>query len=852
MTRRFFASLILGSILTLSLFWATALFSTTTQAAPVASLSSPSAAKTQGPDAQPAGTWDYVAPLPTISLADFYPCSPVPCTPQGVDTPARIKRAVAAAYPPNGKVYLFGGRHGLDGNEDFPLRWVFEYNPGADTWTQKNALLDGIETRERYVANMAAATLTDTNGPRIYVIGGTSIDSVPTPAVRVYDPNADAISVLPSADEWPANPQHSPGGWAVYDNKLYVFGGFSALGGGPVFADTWRFDPMAASGSKWTQLNPLSVARGYIAGAELDGKIYAVGGDTWDAGTGSLVPSNVVEMLDPSQPNPTWVTVASLPIARGDLQAWADDTGTNHEISGRIMIAGGPFPVPDANSYMYDPVADNWYAAPGMAHSTRNYAGAQLNGYLYAIGGYDYSEGSPNGANFVQRYDATSPEGTPTPTATGTPPTSTPTRTPSITTTPTATACVTAYNYVAGTSTIVPGTTDIGNHDDDLVTNIALPFPFSLYDQTYNSVNLSSNGNAQFTNSDLSPQRECLYSATLGNYAISPYWADLRTDGTNEGIFTVVQGTAPDRTFYIEWRTEYYDTGGVAHFELALHEGDAGRFDLIYGQLDEGNTSTSVGVQESNDNFTSYVCDGTGGALSDGLLLQFSLPVCATPTVTPIACTLQFEDVPVGSTFYTYIHCLACQGFISGYPCGGAGEPCNPDNDPYFRPANNVTRGQVAKIVSNAAGFSGTTGAQQFEDVPVGSTFFDFVYRLYSRGLINGYPCGGAGEPCGPSNLPYFRPNGTASRGQLAKIDANAAGFNNPSGAQQFQDVPVGSTFYDYIWRLADRGLINGYPCGGAGEPCGPGNLPYFRPSANVTRGQTSKIVSSTFFPGCQ
>ena len=220
----------------------------------------------------------------------------------------------------------------------------------------------------------------------------------------------------------------------------------------------------------------------------------------------------------------------------------------------------------------------------------------------------------------------------------------TPTRTPSITTTPTATACVTAYNYVAGTSTIVPGTTDIGNHDDDLVTNIALPFPFSLYDQTYNSVNLSSNGNAQFTNSDLSPQRECLYSATLGNYAISPYWADLRTDGTNEGIFTIVQGTAPNRTFYIEWRTEYYDTGGVAHFELALHEGDEGRFDLIYGQLDEGNTSTSVGVQESNDNFTSYVCDGTGGALSDGLLLQFSLPVCATPTVTPIACTLQFEE----------------------------------------------------------------------------------------------------------------------------------------------------------------------------------------------------------------
>jgi len=46
---------------------------------------------------------------------------------------------------------------------------------------------------------------------------------------------------------------------------------------------------------------------------------------------------------------------------------------------------------------------------------------------------------------------------------------------------------------------IVPGTTDTGNHGDDTVVTIALPFPFCLYDQTFNSINLSSNGNAQFT-----------------------------------------------------------------------------------------------------------------------------------------------------------------------------------------------------------------------------------------------------------------------------------------------------------------------------------------------------------------
>src|SRR5213079_3376279 len=40
---------------------------------------------------------------------------------------------------------------------------------------------------------------------------------------------------------------------------------------------------------------------------------------------------------------------------------------------------------------------------------------------------------------------------------------------------------------------IVPGTTDIGNHCDDCVTTMALPFPYTLYDQTYNTINLSSN-----------------------------------------------------------------------------------------------------------------------------------------------------------------------------------------------------------------------------------------------------------------------------------------------------------------------------------------------------------------------
>src|SRR5437588_10190403 len=116
-----------------------------------------------------------------------------------------------------------------------------------------------------------------------------------------------------------------------------------------------------------------------------------------------------------------------------------------------------------------------------------------------------------------------------------------------------------------------------------------------------------------------------------------------------------------------------------------------------------------------------------------------------TATSIPTACPIQFSDVLVGSTFYPYIHCLACRGIINGYPDGT------------FKPNNNVTRGQLSKIISNAAGFSDAQTTQMFQDVPVGSTFQVYIGRLASRGYIGGYPCGGAGEPCvPPANLPYF------------------------------------------------------------------------------------------------
>jgi hypothetical protein len=227
------------------------------------------------------------------------------------------------------------------------------------------------------------------------------------------------------------------------------------------------------------------------------------------------------------------------------------------------------------------------------------------------------------------------------------------------------------------------------------------------------------------------------------------------------------------------------------------------------------------------------------------------------PTPTLTVCPIYFEDVPPGDPFFTYVRCLTCRALLSGYPCGSPGEPCiGPGNQPYFRPVANATRGQIAKILSNAAGYADVIPStlQTFEDVPPGSTFWVYIERIAARGFINGYPCGGPGEPCiGPGNRPYFRPYAAVTRGQLAKMDALTAGLTATPTTQTFEDVPPGSTFYPWIEQLSNLGVINGYPCGGPGEPCNPpAKRPYNRPNVNVTRAQTAKIIANSFFPSCQ
>ena len=306
--------------------------------------------------------------------------------------------------------------------------------------------------------------------------------------------------------------------------------------------------------------------------------------------------------------------------------------------------------------------------------------------------------------------------------------------------------------------------------------------------------------------------------------------------GSATNIWTVGYSCCPQRTVILHW------------------DGTAWSISPNPNPGTTGNVFVDVSAASNTDVWA--VGRYNYGNIDHVLIERYSDP-CVTPTPTavstsittavatsspsPSACTLSFSDVPSDHTFYANIRCLACRGIISGY------------SDGTFRPGNEITRSQIAKMVSNAAGLENEPGAQIFEDVDPTNPFYSWINRLSMKGYMGGYPCGTVPEePCNPpEDRPYFRPFANATRGQLAKIVANAAGIGGTPTGVFYTDVQGDHPFYTWIMLLTNPGVMSGYQCGGPGEPCDDKNRPYFRPYNNVTRGQASKIVANTFFAGC-
>ena len=355
------------------------------------------------------------------------------CSPSGwsagPNLPSVGVRLVGVYFQANGKFYGMGGRSADTAGSDFTH--PFEYDPSSNSWTTKSATYP-----DNQVNNMACGVLADTGTPYIYCVGGSAAGATTaTGRVFRYDPVTDTITAV--AAPWPPGASSIvPGGFTIFQNQLYILGGFD-IPNGVATNQIWAFTPP----STWLQKTAvLPVALGYIPTTTIGSLIYTGGGAAISGGAitddaDSFVYNPVADTISP---------IASIPRPTGETRA------LNVNNTMWVMGGGRTAPNPSNEVDIYDPVGGTWSMGTPFTTARRNFP-TDTDGTtrIWLAGGYDGT-----GLPVASMEIFCSAGGTPTPTPTAT---ATATATATVTATPTATATATAT--ASGTPTATPSAT---------------------------------------------------------------------------------------------------------------------------------------------------------------------------------------------------------------------------------------------------------------------------------------------------------------------------------------------------------------------------------------------------------
>lgn len=197
-----------------------------------------------------------------------------------------------------------------------------------------------------------------------------------------------ATAVLPTfAAVSPANAENIGGVWtsmapmptarggfgvAEVNGKIYAIGG---LDGNAPLNVVEEYNPTTNS---WSTKTPMPTARSGFAIAVYKNKIYVIGGTV---GLG-YIGNN--EVYDPA--TNTWQPKTSMPTPRADLDASVVDNKI-YLIGGKIYSSVSPYFCETDINQVYDPATDSWSTGTPINTGVQGYASAVLNDKIYVIGG---------------------------------------------------------------------------------------------------------------------------------------------------------------------------------------------------------------------------------------------------------------------------------------------------------------------------------------------------------------------------------------------------------------------------------------------------------------------------------
>lgn len=199
--------------------------------------------------------------------------------------------------------------------------------------------------------------------------------------------------------------------------KLYVFAGLAP--GWTPKGLVYEYDPAT---DKWAKKKNMPLPSHHVAVAELNGKIYVMGGFTKpQSGPTAWVPIDNAWEYDPA--NDTWKALAPLPTKRGSPVATAVN-GKIHVIGGATASVGAkeagihparPHLVVGTHE-VYDPATNSWETRRPMPTARNHAAIGVVHGKIYVIGGRlgNAFIGRASNTDVVEGYDPATDQWSPT------------------------------------------------------------------------------------------------------------------------------------------------------------------------------------------------------------------------------------------------------------------------------------------------------------------------------------------------------------------------------------------------------------------------------------------------------
>ncbi|SDG35672.1 Carboxypeptidase regulatory-like domain-containing protein [Sinosporangium album] len=165
-----------------------------------------------------------------------------------------------------------------------------------------------------------------------------------------------------------------------------------------------------------------------------------------------------------------------------------------------------------------------------------------------------------------------------------------------------------------GADPYIAGTHKIGPSGDWGSQGVALPFTFPMYGAQYKHGSIGSTGYMQFHSG---------YGQHIA--MVYPYQDSLVVDD-QAGVYTATLGTAPRRTFVVEWRNVTFRNDSTLRVSVSAALGEDGSIRFFYKDLDnprEFGSNARIGILNFTDGVSFWYSDNSP-ALSNGQSLTFT------------------------------------------------------------------------------------------------------------------------------------------------------------------------------------------------------------------------------------